>query len=75
MPEESAAQSRLSALSQTDAVNQLSVVSQTSGHTLFYDVMESEGKGQGLGIFRSNSSDLMPETRVFHTAVKLQHLR
>lgn len=49
LSQESTSLHRLSALSQTDEVNRLSVVSQTSGHTLFYDV-ESEGEqGQVVG--------------------------
>jgi len=48
LSQESASLHRLSVLSQADEVNRLSVVSQTSGHTLFYDV-ESEGEQGGNG--------------------------
>ncbi|KAF8452364.1 hypothetical protein L210DRAFT_1056175 [Boletus edulis BED1] len=44
------AMNRLSGHSQTDVANRLSVASHASGHTLFYDVVESEGEqGQVTG--------------------------
>jgi hypothetical protein len=50
LTQESAALHRLSSLSQTDGVNRLSVASQASGHTLFYDVAElEEEQGQVAG--------------------------
>ena len=45
LSQESTPLHRLSSHSQTDGANRLSMVSQTSGHTLFYDV-ESDGEGQ-----------------------------
>ena len=76
LSQESTALHRLSGLSQSEGANRLSVASQASGHTLFYDVVESEGEqgqvttGNGNGNGNGNENghaDRDPRTSVLHT--------
>ena len=61
---EGAAMHRLSSVSQTDGANRFSVASQASGHTLFYDVAESE---QGGGNGNRNAVGGGPRNSISHT--------
>ena len=60
LSQESAALHHLSGLSQIDGANRLSVASQASGHTLFYDVVDMEGEGE-------NENGAGQRTSVLHT--------
>ncbi|KAG6380076.1 hypothetical protein JVT61DRAFT_8158 [Boletus reticuloceps] len=62
------AMNRLSGHSQTDVANRLSVASHASGHTLFYDVVESEGEqGQVTGGKGNGHADGGQHPSILHT--------
>ncbi|KAF8553479.1 hypothetical protein OG21DRAFT_1242824 [Imleria badia] len=69
LSQESTSLHRHSGVSQFEGANRLSVASQASGHTLFYDVGESEGE-QGQVTTRNgngNENDRGPRTSILHT--------